>query len=277
VYLVWSVSLLPKIATSAQWIMFAALLVITPFNFRAGYLYGRDYHARMEQFRVDVMGGMSPAELVARHVGTLCPCPWRGFDDAGIDQRWGDLAQNGDQFPIMNVISFHDWMPQSLRKLHAAKIGIYAQMRPDDPPMDEITPSPQNGFAISRAPGPPGEAGLEAAAILITPDRPLYVAGLKIRRPSDSPGVPPGGDARGRWLQVFWRSPGEPAYMVPNRYVFYWEQGKDEQIVWIFRQVNQIAFHMGDRHVQRRLHSGKLPVSILVPANASAVRGGITE
>ena len=55
-------------------------------------------------------------------------------------------------------------------------------------------------------------------------------------------------------------------------YVFYWEQGRDEQIVWIFRSVNQIAIHMGDRYVQRRLGPDDLPISILVPANSNSAR-----
>jgi hypothetical protein len=266
-YLAWPSCAGPKVATLAQRAIFTAVLLITPLNLRAGLHYARDYHARMEQFRADLLGGMSPAELVARHVGTLCPSPWRGFDDVGAEQQWGDLAPGGDRFPIMDAVSWHDWMPQRLRKLSAAKIGDFAQMRPDDPPMDDIKLSLQNGFVISRAPGPPGEAGLERSAILITPDRPLYIAGLRIRRPSDSPCVPPGGDARGRWLQVFWRSPGEPAYMVPNRLCVLLGAGK--------RRANRVDFPVGEPDCYS--HGGPVCPAAAGPGRPADQHSGASE
>jgi hypothetical protein len=56
--------------------------------------------------------------------------------------------------------------------------------------------------------------------------------------------------------------------MVPHRYVFLWQTGEEEQIVWIFQTIDQIAFHMGSPDVQRRLKLDALPVTILLPAES---------
>ena len=64
--------------------------------------------------------------------------------------------------------------------------------------------------------------------------------------------------------QVFWRLPDESQYTVPHRYVFAWHGRNEEQIVWIFQVIDQIAFHMGNRDVQRRVGMGDLPVTLLL-------------
>ena len=68
-------------------------------------------------------------------------------------------------------------------------------------------------------------------------------------------------------VQVFWRLRGQADYMAPNRYVFLWDPGKDEQIVWIFATAEQIALHFGDRPVQRSLRFDDLPTTVLLPTD----------
>jgi hypothetical protein len=267
--LAWPVCARPRVGSLIQAALLTFVIAIAPLNFRAGLLYARDYHERMERFRADMRAGMPPGELVARHGASLCPCPWRGFDDVGVKRLSGNFDSNDDGFPAMNVVSGHDWMPRRLRGLCAAKIGDYARMRSDDPPCREIMPSSASGFAMDRALGTTGKARLENSAVLITPERPMYLIGVRIRRPSESPYVLPG-KAQGRWVQLLWRSPGEDAYIPPNHYVFYWEPGQDEQIVWIFRAIDQIAFHMADYDVGRQLGSGELPLTVLLPVESYA-------
>jgi hypothetical protein len=270
----------PRIAWIAQAGLLALLIGIAPWNFQAGVLYARDYHGRMEQFRTDLLSGMSPGQLVARHVASLDPCPFSGYPDVGVQFRWADLPRIRDGFPITGAVSFHDWIARKLRELHAAKIGDYAQMQPDDPPVREVIPSPVSGFAVSRAADRNDWTAAEETAVMLTPDRPLYVAGIRIRRPvgfaSSSPTdvhVDEGGrptDAHPAWAQVFWRLPGESEYTVPHRYVFVWQEGKDEQTVWIFGTIDQFGFHIGDRGVQRQLDPEHLPVTVLVPMESYA-------
>jgi hypothetical protein len=45
--------------------------------------------------------------------------------------------------------------------------------------------------------------------------------------------------------------------------------GQEEQVIWTFQSVEQIAFHLGDPHVQRRLGPEELYVTLLVPADIS--------
>jgi hypothetical protein len=110
---------------------------------------------------------------------------------------------------------------------------------------------------------------------LLTPAKPLYVAGILIRRPINSVSPPPTDvhldegdrpiDGHRQWAQVFWRLPGESEYTVPHRYVFVWHSGNDEQIVWIFQVIDQIAFHMGNGEMQRRVGPDYMPVPLLLP------------
>jgi hypothetical protein len=166
----------------------------------------------------------------------------------------------------MTAVSFPE-TPEELRKLHAAKIGVFARMQPEDPPLREIAPLPIHGFTIGRASGGTS-TNPEELAIVVTPTQPLYVAGVRIDRPADcassslTVALP-------QWAQVFWRSPGEPGYMAPHRYVFVWDPAKTEQIVWIFDTLGQIAFHIGDHNVQRRLGPDELPIKLLLPIESS--------
>jgi hypothetical protein len=239
------------------------LIAITPLNFHAGLLYARDYHGRMEGFRTDLLSGMSPGQLVARHVANLHPCPWWDFSKVGVQLIRGDMARVDDGFPVMDAVSFQNWIATELRRLQAAKIGDYAGMQLDDPPVHEIVPSPFSGFAVGRAAEEKNPA-TDDTAVLLTPNRPLYIAGMRIRRPADSADSSPS-DVHPQWVQVLWRLPGESVYMVPHRYVFLWQTGEEEQIVWIFQTIDQIAFHMGSRDLQRRLKLDALPVTILLP------------
>jgi hypothetical protein len=278
-FLAWPLCLNPRVAWIAQVAMVAVLIGIAPWNFHAGLLYARDYHSRMEQFRTDLLSGMSPGQLVARHVVSLDPCPFSGYPDVGVQFRWGNLIRISKSFPITGAVSFHDWIADKLRKLHAAKISDYARMQPDDPPVREIIPSPVSGFAVSRATDRNEPTAAEETAVLLTPDRPLYVAGIRIRRPVDLASsaidvhLDEGGrptDAHPAWAQVVWRLPGESAYMVPHRYLFVWENGKDAQTVWIFGTIDQFGFHIGDRDIQRQLSPEHLPVTLLVPIGSDA-------
>jgi hypothetical protein len=278
-FLAWPLCFKPRVAWMAQVAMLPLLIGIAPWNFHEGLLYARDYHSRMEEFRADLLSGMSPAQLVARHVVSLDPCPFSGYPDVGVEFRWGNPVRISKSFPITGAVSFHDWIADKLRKLHAAKIGDYARMQPNDPPLREIIPSPVGGFAVSRATDRNDPTAAEETAVLLTPDLPLYVVGIRIRRPIDlaSSAIDVPVDEGGRptavqppWVQVFWRLAGESEYTVPHRYVFAWQAGKDEQIVWIFQEVDQIAFHMGNRDVQRRLSAEHLPVTLLVPVEPYA-------
>lgn len=270
-FLAWRLCLGPAVARWVEAGLLGAIIIATPLNFNAGLRYARNYHGRMEQFRSDLLAGMLPAELVARHVASLCPCALWGFADVGVPQRKSELASTNDGFPVMSAVSYHDWIVGDLRKLHAAKIGDYAQMRPDDPAVREIVPSRASGFAIGHASSAGTPAGLEDVAMLLTPTQPLYVAGIRLRPPVDCASSKLG-DTSPQWVQVFWRSPGESGYTAPHRYVFVWEQGKNEQIVWIFRTVDQIAFHIGDPDAQRRLDPNDLPVTVLLPAESTSNR-----
>jgi hypothetical protein len=268
-FLAWPLCVKPAIARSAQIFLLAILIFATPLNVFSGLRYARDYHRRMEAFRADLLAGASPEELVAHHAADLCPCAWSGFADAGLHQQWGNLPWDTG-FPATHTVSFHKEIAANLHNLQRAQIGDYARMRVKNPPMREIVPTPENGFTIGRAMGGNDAADPAKTAVLLTPNKPLYVLGVRIQRPSGSQYVSPNdvwghGDVKGRWVQVFWRLPGESAYMAPNRYVFLWEPGKDEQIVWIFRRVDQIAFHVGDRGVQRRLGARDLPLTLLLP------------
>ena len=138
------------------------------------------------------------------------------------------------------------------------------------PRIREIIPSPEIGFAIRSAEGVAPHPDAADEAVLLTPEHPLFLAGVRVRRPSGAGYVPPEevwehGDAKGRWVQVFWRLRGQADYMAPNRDVFLWDPGKDEQIAWIFGTVEQIALHFGDRPVQRSLRSDDLPITVLLP------------
>lgn len=275
VFLAWSVCVRPAIARLAQMSLLAILILSAPLNASVGLRYARDYHRRMEAFRADLLRGASSEELVAHHVADLCPVAWSGFAGAGLHQQWGNQPWDSG-FPITNTMSFHEWIGASLRKLHDAKIGGYARMDVEERRMREIAPSRETGFTISRAVKTNGTDDQAETAVLLTPDRPLYVAGVRIRRPAGSDYVSPDdvwghGDLKGRWVQVFWRMPGESAYTAPNRYVFLWNPGKEEQTVWIFRLVDQIALHVGDRDVQRRLGPDDLPLTVLVPAESPSL------
>jgi hypothetical protein len=279
-FLAWPLCLTPRLARAAQVGLLVVLVAAAPLNFRAGLLYARDYHGRMEQFHTDLLSGVPPAELVARHVASLDPCPFWGYPDVGLQLQWGDLGPMDDGFPVMDAVSFHDWIAERLRKLHAAKIGDYGRMQPDDPPVREFIPSPVSGFAVGRTLGGNGRTEAEDTAVLLTPNQPLYVAGIRVRRPLDSASSSPTDvhlDEAGRptdlhppWVQVFWRLPGESGYTVPHRYVFAWSAGKDEQIVWIFQMIDQIGFHMGNPDAQRRVGPDYLPVTLLLPTRSYA-------
>jgi hypothetical protein len=266
-FLAWPLCVRPTGAWWAQATLFTAATVLTPLNISAGLPYARDYHGRMEKFRTDLLAGLSPRELVAHHVATLCPCPWWGLPEAGVEEAWGNLSQD-DGFPVSKIVSFHDPIINSLRNLHDRRVGDFAQMRVDEPPVREIAPSLATGFTIAHVSAADGTAVSADSAVLLTPDRPLYVIGVRIRRPSHSPYTARDG-AQGPCVQVFWRSPGEAAYMAPNCYVFFWNPGKDEQIVWMFQLVNQIALHLGDRDVQRRLGLDDIPLTLLLPESIS--------
>jgi hypothetical protein len=256
--------------TGARWAqatLLTAATVVTPVNISAGLRYARDYHDRMEKFRADLLAGLSPGELVARHVATLCPCPWWGLPETGVEEAWGNLSQD-DGFPVSKIVSFHDPIINSLRNLHDHRVGDFAQMRVDEPPVREIAPSLATGFTIAHVSAAGGAAVSADPAVFLTPARPLYVIGVRVRRPSRSPYTARAG-AQVQCVQVFWRSPGEAAYMAPNRYVFFWEPGKDEQVVWIFQLVNQIALHVGDRDVQQRLGLDDIPLTLLLPESIS--------
>jgi hypothetical protein len=237
----------------------------TPLNYRAGLCYARDYHKRMEQFRTDMLAGLTPAELVARHVGSLYPCPWWGYPDVGVQVHRIEPISRWDSFPIMEGVSFHERIAENLRKLRTAKIGDYARMRPDDPPIHDIVPSSASGFTIDRASGDRARAALEDRAILLTPTEPLYVAGVRVRRPGNCASSS-ATDPSPQWVQVLWRLPGESAYTSAHRYVFLWDPDKSEQIVWIFQTVDQLAFHIAVPDVQRQLNANDLPLTILLPA-----------
>jgi hypothetical protein len=274
-FLSWSFCFGPTLGHWLQLCLLAAAAALMPLNATVGLRYAHDYHRRMEAFRADLLAARSPGELVARHGANLCPAAWRlhHFVSAGIQMRRSPGLWNQSGFPTTEIVSFHEWLAMDLRRLHDAGIGDYAQMRVDDPPLREIAPSPATSFAISRAPGVDHNS-LEEAAILLTPEQPIYVAGVRVRRPLQSPYVRAEkmrglGSTREPWVQVFWRSPGQSDYLAPNRYVFLWTQGKDEQIVWIFANVEQIALHFAEREVQRRIGSGNLPVTILVPIDGS--------
>ena len=147
-------------------------------------------------------------------------------------------------------------------------------MQPNEPLVRKVVPSPASGFTIERAPATNIRTAEEDTAILLTPNTPLYVAGILIRRPSDFAfssmnyaHLDEGGrptDVHPQWAQVFWRLPDESQYTVPHRYVFAWHARNEEQIVWIFQVIDQIAFHMGNRDVQRRVGLGDLPVTLLL-------------
>ena len=64
--------------------------------FHAGLLYARNYHGRMEQFRTDLLSGMSPGQLVARHVASLDPCPFWGYPNVGVQLARGDSSRIDD-------------------------------------------------------------------------------------------------------------------------------------------------------------------------------------
>jgi hypothetical protein len=278
-FLVWPLCLKPVIARIAQHGLLLILVAAVPLNFRAGLLYARAYRERMEQFRTDLLSGVPPSQLVARHVATLDPCPFSGYPNVGIEMGWGRFTGMDDNgFPVLGAVSFHDWIADKLRKLHAAKIGDFARMEPDDPPVREIVPSQVGGFTLSRVADTNGRTAEEDRAVLLTPNKPLYVAGIVVRRPSqsvsptleaqlDEAGRPT--NARPEWVQVFWRLPGQAGYTIPHQYLFAWSPGRNEQIVWIFQEVDQIAFHMGNREAQRQIGPDYLPISVLLPRDTS--------
>jgi hypothetical protein len=268
-FLAWRLCLGSTIARWAEVSLLVAVLIATPLNYQVGLRYARNYHDRMERFRTDMLAGLTPGELVARHVGSLYPCPWWGYPDVGVPMASVKRSSSWVGFPVMEAVSFHERIAGNLRKLQAAKIGEYARMRPDDPPVRDIVPSPSNGFAIGRAASTGATAALENSAVLLTPTQPLYVAGIRISRPANFASSS-ASDPSPQWVQVLWRSPGETAYRPAHRYVFLWDVGKNEQVVWIFGTVDQIAFHIGDRDVQRRLNPGDLPVTVLLPVESAS-------
>lgn len=270
-FLAWRLCLGSTIARWAEVGLLVAVLIATPLNYQVGLRYARDYHDRMERFRTDILAGLTPGELVARHVGSLYPCPWWGYPDVGVPMASVKRNSSWVGFPVMEAVSFHERIAGNLRKLQAAKIAEYARMRPDDPLVRDIVPSPSSGFAIGRAASAGAAAALENSAVLLTPTQPLYVAGIRIRRPIGSASSSPTGPSP-QWVQVFWRLAGEPTYTAPHHYVFVWDLGKDEQIVWIFQTIDQIAFHIGDPDAQRRLNTDDLPVTILLPAESAFAR-----
>jgi hypothetical protein len=265
VFMAWPVALPYALARWAQVGLATIVVLLAPANFRAGLAYGRDYHARMESFRADLLGGASPEQLAAYHVASLCPNTDWGINAVGVPRDWGKLRPTG--FPISDAVSFHTWIADFMRMLHRAGIGDFRQMHVDTHSVRALIPGPQTGFTLSRA-GQQAERPLspEDAAVLLTAQQPTYVSGIKVHRPTDSLQAPPG---QGRFIQVFWRAKGEPAFMVPNRYVFKWGPGQEEQVIWTFQSVEQIAFHLGDPHVQRRLGPEELYVTLLVPADIS--------
>ena len=270
-FLAWRLCVGSAVARGAEVGLLAAVLIATPLNYRAGLRYARNYHERMERFRADMLAGLTPGELVARHVGSLYPCPWWGFPNVGVQVHRVERTGSEDGFPMMKAVSFHERIAGNLRKLQAAKIGEYARMRREDPPVRDIVPSPTSDFTIGRAASASATAALENSAVLLTLIQPLYVAGVRIRRPINSASSSPT-DPSPQWVQVFWRLSGEPAYTAPHHYVFVWDSGKDEQIVWIFRTIDQITFHMGDPDVQRRLNPDDLPVTVLLPVESASAR-----
>lgn len=266
-----NVAFKPRITRLVQFSLMAALLLATPLNVSAGLRYAHEYNRRMKAFLAELLDGAPPEELVAHHVTSLCPCAWSGFAEARLHQQLGRQAWNSG-FPLPNCVSFHEWIAACLRELHDAKVGVYGRMNVQSPRIREIIPSPETGFAITRAEGAAPHSDAADEAVLLTPEHPLYVAGVRVRRPGGSGYVPPEevwghGDAKGRWVQVFWRLRGQVDYLAPNRYVFLWDPGKDEQIAWIFGTVEQIALHCGDRPVQRSLRSDDLPITILLAAD----------
>jgi hypothetical protein len=265
-FLAWRICVKPPTAQVLEASLLTIIIAVTPFNLLAGLRYARNFHGRMERFRDDLLAGMSPGQLVARHVTSIHPCPWWQFDDVGLGNAWHDVPCPKDGSPWMTAVSFPE-ISEELRKLHAAKIGVFARMQPEDPPLRELAPSPANGFTLGRA-SDGTVTRLEDSAVLITPTEPLYVAGVRIDRPADcaSSSLTV---ASPHWAQVFWRSPGEPGYMAPHHYVFVWDPGKTEQTVWIFCTIDQIAFHIGDRNVQRRLGLDELPIRLLLPIESS--------
>ena len=228
---------------------------------------------RMKAFLVELQQGAPPEELVAHHVNSLCPCGWVGFAEAGLHQKWGRQTWRSG-FLLNDCVSYHEWITGCLRRLHDAKIGIYGRMNVQSHGIKEIIPSPETGLAITRA---------EALRLIRTPQTKRSCSPLNTRstlRESEfadraarvtsrwrKSGT---GDAKGRWVQVFWRLRGQADYVGPNRYVFLWDPGKDEQIVWIFGTIEQIALHFGDRPVQRSLRLEDLPMSVLLPAGSLA-------
>ena len=166
-FLAWRLCLGSAVTRWAEVGLLAAVLIATPLNYRAGLRYARKYHERMERFHTDMLAGMTPAELVARHVGSLYPFPWWGYRDVGVQVDRVDGTGSGDGFPMMEAVSFHERIAGNLRKLRTAKIGDYARMRPNDPPVRDVLPSSASGFTIGRASGDRATAALEDRAVLL--------------------------------------------------------------------------------------------------------------
>jgi len=168
--------------------------------------------------------------------------------------HWGKLRYGQNGFPVTDVVTFHDELTASLEDLNAAGIGDFKKLGPG-PTLRAVSPQALDGCVVSRAISDKLPAG--AQAVLLTCRPPRFVAGLRI---SKAASTPPSND----WIQLLWRRDGQSDYLVPDRYVFNWGNGKSEQTIFIFATVDQVALHLGNPEAQRSLSADNLPITLLL-------------
>jgi hypothetical protein len=221
----------------------------------------------MEAFRADLVAGKSAPELVARHVATLCPCPW--FAPVhGIALEMDFVPLPSSRFPLppwFDCVSFHPWLVDLITSLHQVGTEVFRYLQEKNYQSRKV-PIAQAGFSpelmaqqVLRRDGV--DANRNIAVVMAEP---ILVYGLTIRTKRNVPD--------GACLQVFWKASKETKFTRDHHYVHYWKPHWDpnEQVhtVWLFETVDEVIINL-DHMVQP---AQLLDVELLLPSSSQPLR-----
>jgi hypothetical protein len=212
VYFTWGVYSRPALGRFAQTCLFALIVFTCAFNFQAGHASARAHRDRLKAFEDDLLAGESEDKLLARHAGTLCPCPWG------------------------EGVSFHDWLGGHLRALCHARVGPFRSLRLELPDYREVPlPVPPSCSGQGAGDGRVGPRAGERPYLLLELPGPRFVCGIRLTC-RDAPYR----DGIWYFTHLYWNNSGRDEFTPARRYIHCWRPERRTVTVWVHDTVEQL-------------------------------------